>query len=170
MYCTYRCDVWWYVLTGSLNWDILIFAKIDPSIARAKQLQLQSLIPGSGDRPVDLASTASSASVVAPSSSAHSVISVILPAIISNRLLPAIIAANWSIAFGVGVSIISSIFLTAPIAPTEAPEVRKINVARTPRVSITASTPISITVSFSVAIAISSSISISKWSRVGRVI
>lgn len=162
MYRTHRCDVWWYVLPGSLNWDILIFAKIDPSIASTKQLQLQSLIPGSRDRPVDFAS-ASSASVVAPSS-AHSVISVILPAIISNRLLPAIIAANWSLAV-IGVSIISSIFLTAPIAPTEAPEVREIDVARASRVAITASAPISIMVPFSVTIAISSSVSITtKWS------
>lgn len=161
MYRTHRCDVWWYDLSGSLNWDILIFAKIDPSIASTKQLQLQSLIPGSRDRPVDFAS-ASSASVVAPSSAHSSVISVILPAIISNRLLPAIIAANWSLAV-IGVSIISSIFLTAPIAPTEAPEVREIDVARASRVAITASAPISI-IPFSLTIAISSSVSVTKRS------
>lgn len=165
--------MWWYVLSGSLNWDILVFAKIDPSIASAKQLHLQSFIPGSGDCPVDFASAAASAtSVVAPSPAAtHSVISGILPAIISNRLLPAIVAANWSIAFGVGVSIIPSILLTAPIAPTEAPEVREIDVARTPRVSITASSaPVSIKLPFSVMFAISPSVSVTKRSCVGRVI
>lgn len=160
-YRTHRCDVWWYVLSGSLNWDILVFAKIDPSIAGAKQLQLESLIPGSGDRPVDLAST-SAASVITPSS-AHSVISVILPTIISNRLLPAIVATDWSIAL-VGVSIIPSVFLTAPTAPAETPEVREIDVARTPRVSITTSAPISIMFPFSLAIAISPSVSVAERS------
>lgn len=154
--------MWWYVLSGSLNWDILVFAKIDPSIASAKQLQLQSLVPGSRDRPVDFAS-ASTASVIAPSPTAHSVISSLLPAIISNRLLPAIIAANWSIAVGVGVSVIPSIFLTAPVAP-KAPEVREVDVARTPWVPVTASAPISITFPFTVAIAISPSVSVTKRS------
>lgn len=132
---THRCDVWRYVFSGSLNWDILIFAKINPSIASTKQLQLQSFISGSRDRPVDLASSASSAtSIVAPSSAAattHPVISSLLPAIISSRLLPAIITTNWSIALRIGISEIPSIFLTAPTAPAEAPKIREIGVART---------------------------------------
>lgn len=159
---THGCNVWRYVLSSSLNWDILVFAKIDPSIPSAEQLHLQSFVSRSRDRPVDLTSR-SAASIVAPSAS-HSVIPGLLPAVISRLLLPAIVAgANRPITLGVGVSEIPSIFLTAPIASSETPEVREINVAGTPRVPVTAASA-PVPVSFTITIAISASISVAKRS------
>lgn len=153
--------MWRYVVSGSLNWDILVFAKVDPGISSAEQLHLQSFISRSRDRPVDFASSATTAPIVAPSAAAsHSIISVLLPTIVS-RFLPAIVAGtNRPIALGGGIPIVPSILLAASIASTETPKVREVDLAGTPRLPVTTSAP----VPFTITIAISASISVAKRS------